>query len=41
LAIEKNILLLQQYNLRSLGVNDAGTEDGQLLKEMLVKMIQD
>jgi DNA polymerase III subunit delta len=41
MAIEKNILLLNQYNLRSLGVNDAGTEDGQLLKEMLVKMIQD
>jgi len=41
MAIERNILLLQQYNLRSLGVNDAGTEDGQLLKEMLVKMIQD
>jgi DNA polymerase-3 subunit delta len=41
LAIERNILLLQKYNLRSLGVNDVGTEDGQLLKEMLVKMIQD
>jgi DNA polymerase-3 subunit delta len=40
-AVERNILLLQQFNLRSLGVNDAGTEDGQLLKELLVKMIQD
>jgi DNA polymerase-3 subunit delta len=41
MAVEKNILLLHEYNLRSIGVNDAGTEDGQLLKEMLVKMIQD
>jgi len=41
MAVEKNILLLHEYNLRSIGVNDAGTEDGQLLKEMLVKMIHD
>ena len=38
-AVEKNILLLHQYNLKSVGVNDAGTEDGLLLKEMLAKMI--
>jgi DNA polymerase-3 subunit delta len=41
MAVEKNILLLHEYNLRSIGVHDAGTEDGQLLKEMLVKMIQE
>jgi DNA polymerase-3 subunit delta len=39
-AIEKNLLLLHAYNLRNLGINDAGTNDGQLLKEMLVKMIR-
>lgn len=36
---EKAILLLHHYNLRSLGVNDAGTEDASLLKEMIVKMV--
>ncbi len=39
-SIEKNILLLHQYNLKSLGINDAGTQDAQLLKEMLAKMMQ-
>lgn len=37
--IEKILLLLYEYNLRNLGVNDAGTEDADLLKEMVVKMI--
>lgn len=37
--VEKVILLLHQYNLRGLGVNDAGTSDAMLLKEMVVKMI--
>ncbi|MCZ2460556.1 MAG: DNA polymerase III subunit delta [Chitinophagales bacterium] len=37
--IETILLLLHQYNLRSVGVNDAGTEDSSLLKEMIVKMI--
>ncbi|HYE54525.1 MAG TPA: DNA polymerase III subunit delta [Chitinophagaceae bacterium] len=36
---EKVILLLHHYNLRSLGVNDPGTEDASLLKEMIVKMM--
>jgi DNA polymerase-3 subunit delta len=40
-AVEKNMLLLHQYNLKSIGINDAGTSDGLLLKEMLVKMIHD
>lgn len=38
-AVEKNIILLHHYNLRSLGVKDAGTDDGELLKEMLIKMM--
>ncbi|HYF30159.1 MAG TPA: DNA polymerase III subunit delta [Chitinophagaceae bacterium] len=36
---ERVILLLHHYNLRSLGVNDPGTEDASLLKEMIVKMM--
>ena len=37
--VETILLLLHDYNLRSIGVHDAGTEDASLLKEMLVKMI--
>ncbi|HZI00312.1 MAG TPA: DNA polymerase III subunit delta [Flavisolibacter sp.] len=37
--IEKVLLLLYEYNLRTVGVNDAGTDDADLLKEMVVKMI--
>lgn len=37
--IEKLLLLLYEYNLRNLGVNDGGTDDSELLKEMVVKMI--
>ena len=37
--VEKLILLLHQYNLRGIGVNDAGTSEAMLLKEMVVKMI--
>ncbi len=36
---ERAILLLHQYNLRSIGINDAGYEDGELLKEMVFKLI--
>ena len=38
-GIEKSLLLLHEYNLRSIGVNDTGTADGSLLKEMVVKMM--
>ena len=38
-GLEKALLLLHTYNLKSVGVNDTGTEDASLLKEMLVKMI--
>ncbi|MGZ8537762.1 MAG: DNA polymerase III subunit delta [Flavisolibacter sp.] len=37
--IEKLILLLHQYNLKGIGINDGGTSDSMLLKEMVVKMI--
>lgn len=38
-GIEKVLLILHQYNLRSIGVHDAGTSDAGLLKELAVKMI--
>jgi DNA polymerase III subunit delta len=38
-GVEKALLLLHNYNLRSVGIHDAGTEDASLLKEMVVKML--
>lgn len=40
-GVEKVLLLLHQYNLKSIGVNDSGTTDASLLKEMVVKMFAD
>ena len=40
-SVEKNILLLHHYNLRSIGIDDPGTPDAELLKELIVKMIQE
>jgi DNA polymerase-3 subunit delta len=37
--VEKAILLLHQYNLKSVGISDIGTEDASLLKEMVFKII--
>ncbi|MFI5185172.1 MAG: DNA polymerase III subunit delta [Chitinophagales bacterium] len=37
--IEKLLLLLCDYNLKSIGINDPGTPDPSLLKEMVVKLI--
>ena len=37
--VEKLFLLLSDYNLKSIGINNSGTTDGSLLKEMVVKMI--
>jgi DNA polymerase III subunit delta len=37
-GIEKILLLLHQYNLKSIGINNASAEDGSLLKEMICKM---
>lgn len=37
-GIERILLLLHQCNLKSIGINNAGTEDGSLLKEMVCKM---
>jgi DNA polymerase-3 subunit delta len=37
--VEKVILLLEKYNLKSVGVGDSGSEDASLMKEMLLKMM--
>jgi len=37
--VEKLLLLLSDYNLKSIGINNSGTPDASLLKEMVVKMI--
>lgn len=38
-GVEAALLLLHSYNLKSVGVNDSGTSDGSLLKEMVAKMM--
>lgn len=38
-GVERTILLLHNYNLKSVGVDDSGTPDASLLKELAVKMI--
>ena len=38
-GVEKTLLLLHHYNLKSVGVRDVGTEDASLLKELVVKML--
>lgn len=38
-GVERILLLLHTYNLKSVGVNDPGTEDASLMKEMVVKMM--
>jgi len=38
-GVEKILLLLHHYNLRSIGINDGGTDDAGLMKELVVKMM--
>ena len=38
-GVEKLLLLLHHYNLKSVGVGDRGTAGAQLMKEMVVKMM--
>jgi DNA polymerase-3 subunit delta len=38
-GVEKALLLLHHYNLKSVGVGDIGTEDASLLKEMVIKIM--
>ncbi len=38
-GVEKALLLLHNYNLKSVGVGSTGTEDASLMKEMVVKIM--
>lgn len=38
-GVEQALMLLHHYNLKSVGVGDAGTSDADLMKEMAVKMM--
>lgn len=38
-GVEKALLLLHSYNLKSIGVGSTATEDASLMKEMVVKMM--
>ena len=38
-GIERILLLLHHYNLRSIGIQDAGTTDAGLMKELVMKMV--
>ena len=38
-SVEKALLLLHQYNLKSIGVGSAAVEDASLMKELVVKMM--
>jgi len=38
-GIAAALLLIHEYNLRSVGINDIGTSDASLLKEMVVKIM--
>ena len=38
-GIERSLILLHHYNLRTVGVHDADTSDASLLKEMVYKMM--
>jgi DNA polymerase-3 subunit delta len=38
-GVEKALLLLHEYNLKSIGVNSTGVSDASLMKELVVKMM--
>ena len=38
-SIEKAIMLLHEYNLRNVGIRNAGTSDASLLKELAYKIV--
>ena len=38
-GVERAVLLLHEYNLKSIGINDSGTKDASLLKELAFKII--
>jgi DNA polymerase-3 subunit delta len=38
-GVESALMLLHQYNLKSIGINSTSTSDASLLKELLCKMM--
>ena len=38
-GVERVLLVLHEYNLKSVGINDMGTSDASLMREMVVKMM--
>ncbi len=38
-GVERVLLLLHEYNLKSVGINDTGTSDASLMREMVAKMM--
>jgi len=38
-GVERALLLLHHYNLKSVGIGDTGTSDASLMSEMVVKMV--
>jgi DNA polymerase-3 subunit delta len=38
-GVENALLLLHQYNLKSIGINSVAVEDASLLKEMVIKLV--
>lgn len=39
-GIEKILILLHEYNLKNIGINSANMQDGELLKELIIKIMQ-
>ncbi len=39
-GLEQILLLLHEYNLRSIGIGDPGAHDGQLMKELVAKIVR-
>ncbi|MBM3432124.1 MAG: DNA polymerase III subunit delta [Bacteroidetes bacterium] len=39
-GLEQILLLLHEYNLRAVGVGDPGTSDGELMKELIIKIVR-
>ena len=38
-SVEKVLLLLQHYNLKSIGINTSYTAESEMLKELITKMM--
>jgi DNA polymerase-3 subunit delta len=38
-GVDKTLLLLHAYNLKSIGINNGGASESDLLKELMVKLM--